>query len=266
MYPSYSINITYFKFTGKRKFTYRGCGWKSIDIRSRSEGTKRWIMVINDLFQQMFGDDFLPYRYCQEHGTSDKKVASSVLEYSHEHWELQYAKVLSNDLEWEGDIPQHKSNSFCTPDVKWETKHVPIKSDSVEDFSEDEECQSSSYSLSDESLVIEPISPDVHEDSNSHLQNSMANAKTRVEVAALYSLLPTVSTKFSSTTALSPLFGSPSYFHDRCDLKDRPCESLVTKAQALSEIEKKAGRNPSGVKITGIGHSESVLCNSRYQP
>ena len=88
---------------------------------------------------------------------------------------------------------------------------------------------------------------------DSHLHNAMAKAKTRAEVAALFSLLPTVSTKCSSTTALSPLFGSRSHFHDPCDLKERPCESLVTKAQALFESEKKAGRNPSGVKITGIG-------------
>ena len=242
-----------------KEFTYRGCGWKSIDIRSWSEDTKSWIMMINDLFKQMFGNDFLLYRYCKEHGTSvDEKMASSILEYNHEHWELQYAKVLSNDVDWEGGSPHDESNSFCSPGVKVETEYVHIKKDSLEDSasSEDALCEGSSGSLSDDPLVIGPISPDVteqKEDSNSILYDAMAKAKTRAEFAALFSLLPPVSTKCSSTTALSPFFGSPSDLHDPCDLNERPCESLVKKAQERFYSEKKDGRNPSGVKITGIG-------------
>ena len=218
------MNIT---FTGKKKFTYRGCGWKSIDIRSWSEDTKSWIMMINDLFKQMFRDDFLLYSYCKEHGTSiDEKVASSILEYSHEHWELHYAKVLSDDVDWEGDSPQDESNSFCSPGVKIETKHVHrIKKYALDDSasSEDAVCEGSSDSLSDDSLVIGPISPNVtekKEDSNSILHNAMAKAKTRAEVAALFSLLPPVSTTCSFTTALSPFFGSPSDLHVPCDLNE----------------------------------------------
>lgn len=215
--------------------------------------------MINDLFKQMFGDDFLLYSYCKEHGTSvDEKVASSLLEYSHEHWELQYAKVLSSDVDWEGDSPHDESNSYCSPGVKVETEHVHVKKDTLEDSvsSEDALCEGSSGSLSDDLLVIGPISPDVNEkkeDSKSILHDAMAKAKTRAEVAALFSLLPPVSTKCSSTTALSPFFGSPSDLHDPCDLNERPCESLVKKAQELLDSEKKDGRNPSGIKITGIG-------------
>ena len=237
--------ITYFKFIGKKKFTYRGCGWKSIDIRSWSEDTKSWIMMINDLFKQIFGDDFLMYRYCKEHGTSvDEKVASSILEYSHEHWELQYAKVFSNDVDWEGDSPQDENNSFCSPGVKVETEHAHIKKDALEDSasSEDAVCEGSSGSFLDDSLVIGPISPDVtekKEDSDSILHDAMAKAKTRAEVAALFSLLPPVSTKCSSTTALSPYFGSPSGLPDPCDLNECPCESLVKKAQERFTVKKR---------------------------
>lgn len=43
---------------------------------------------IYDLFEQMFGSDFLVYHYDKEHGTKvEEKVCSSILEYSHEHWE-----------------------------------------------------------------------------------------------------------------------------------------------------------------------------------
>ena len=116
--------------------------------------------------------------------------------------------------------------------------------------SEDVVCEGCSDSLSDDSLVVGPISPDVtekKEDSNFILHEAMAKAKTRAEVAALFSLLPPVSTICSSTTAISPFFGSFS------DLNERPCETLVKKAQELFDSEKKDGRNPSGVKITGIG-------------
>ena len=165
--------------------------------------------MINDLFKQMFGDDFLLYRYCKEHGTIvDEKVASGILEYSYEHWELQYAKVLSNDVHWEGDSPQDESNSFCSPDVKMETEHVHIKTDALEDSASSEAavCEGSSDSSSDDLLVIGHISPDVtekKEDSNSILHDAMAKATTRAEVAALFILLPPVSTTCSSTRALN---------------------------------------------------------------
>ena len=184
----------------------------------------------------MFKDDFLLYRYCKEHGTSvNEKVASSILEYSHEHWELQYAKVLSNDVDWEGDSPQDENNSFCSPGVKVETEHEHIKKDALEDSasSEDAVCEGS--------LVIGPISPDLaekKEDSNSILHDAMAKAKTRAEVAALFSLLPPVTTK-CSTTALSPYFGSPSGLPDPCDLNECPCESLVKKAQERFTVKKR---------------------------
>lgn len=90
-----------------------------------------------------------------------------------------------------------------------EIQHVHIKKEALEDSAsfEDAECESSSDSLSDDSLVIVPISPDVtekKEDSNAILHNAMTKAKTRAEVAPLFSLLPPVSTTCSSTTVLSP--------------------------------------------------------------
>ena len=144
--------------------------------------------MINDLFKQMLGDDFLMYRYCKEHGTSvDEKVASSILEYSHEHWELQYAKVLSNDVDWEGDCPEDENNSFCSPGVNVETEHAHIKKDALEDSasSEDAVCEGSSGSFSDDSLVIGLISPDVtekKEDSDSILHHAMAKAKQELKL------------------------------------------------------------------------------------
>ena len=53
---------------GKKKFAFRGCGWKPIDMRPWTEEKKAWIQVIVDLFEQMFGGDFLSYIHDREHG------------------------------------------------------------------------------------------------------------------------------------------------------------------------------------------------------
>ena len=91
-------------FIGKKKFTYPGCGWKSIDIRSRSNETKQWFLKVSDLFTQMFGSGFLLYTYDKDHGTRiSDEVSLSVLEYDHEHWEVQYAKSLTSDEERENE-------------------------------------------------------------------------------------------------------------------------------------------------------------------
>lgn len=53
-------------------------------------------MIINDLFNKMFGGDFLPCVYSKEHGTTvADEVMSSVLDYSHEH----YVQKMTNHVE-----------------------------------------------------------------------------------------------------------------------------------------------------------------------
>jgi len=117
-----------------------------------------------------------------------EQVSTSILEYSNEHWELHYTKVLSDDVDLEGDSQQDESNSFCSPGVKIETKHVHcIKKDALEDStsSEDAVCEGSRDSLSDDSLVIGPISPDVtekKEDSNSILHNAMPRQRQELKL------------------------------------------------------------------------------------
>lgn len=52
---------------------------------------KTWVQVINNLFEQMFGRDFLTYYYDKDHGTRvEDTVTSSILEYCHDHWESHY--------------------------------------------------------------------------------------------------------------------------------------------------------------------------------
>ena len=108
--PEYYYNV-YILFRGKKKFTYGGCGWKGIDMKSWSNETKQWILKVSDLFMQMFRSDFLFYTYDKYHGTRiSDEVSSSVLEYDHEHWEVQYAKSLTSEEERENE-----SSTFCSP-------------------------------------------------------------------------------------------------------------------------------------------------------
>ena len=251
--------------------------------------TKKWILKINDLFHQMFGGDFLSYTYNKNHGTSiSDEVSSSLLDYNHEHWEDLYTKHVIND-EVLSDLVdlQGESSTFCNPRpcveidalIKKAPNSVfrPVKlCKDTDDFLSDdslvmgpvspgiavdvkEECNPSvcanfDESLNNELLVIEPDSPDVadsKEKCHSALAEAMAKATTRAEIAALYGLLPPVSTACTSATALYPVFSSA--LDNPFDLAVRPCQSLVDKAQTLFGSEKRKGSNPSGIKIPGMG-------------
>ena len=62
------VNWNYFHHVvGKKKFAFRGCDWKPIDMRPWTDEKKAWIQVIVDLFEQMFGGDFLSYTYDRQH-------------------------------------------------------------------------------------------------------------------------------------------------------------------------------------------------------
>ena len=61
-----------------------------------SDEKKRWIVVINDLFKQMFGDGFLPYSFSKDHGTTVSEEVT-IVEYNHKQWEAQYSNILVDD-------------------------------------------------------------------------------------------------------------------------------------------------------------------------
>ena len=97
----------------KKAFSYRGCGWKSADheLKSWTEEKKNWVLAVSDLFQQMFGTDFLTYSYDKDHGTVvDEKVTSSLLEYCHDSWETHYSQDSA-------DPQEDSKQDLCHPRV-----------------------------------------------------------------------------------------------------------------------------------------------------
>ena len=274
---------------GKKKFTYRGCGLKSLGIRSWSKDTKEWIMKINGLFKQMFGGDFFTYTYSKDHGTSiSEEMSSAILEYNHEHWEIQYAKSLINDEKRKADNTLgDECSNFGKPAVNvvidamanqapksasrlakqckdsdgsssdepvngsFSPEYVDLKDQY--DFSSQNDFDDSA--TLEEVVVIGTSTPDIadrNEECHSTLCDTMAKATTIAELAAVCSLLPPVSTSCTANTAvLHPEFGS--LLDNPFTIDVRPCETVVDSAQTLFDKEKTNGKNPSGVNITGIG-------------
>ena len=61
---------------------------------------RQWIMVVCDLFNQIFGNDFMMYTYTKEHGTQvSDDDASRLRKYDHNHWEIQYSSHLLENVE-----------------------------------------------------------------------------------------------------------------------------------------------------------------------
>ena len=78
----------------------------------------------------------------------------------------------------------------------------------------------------------------------------MAKATTRAEVAALYSLIPPLPSR--SPSALNPFYEKLA-FSDPFSVAERPCEGDIQRAHQILYNERKAGKNPCGIKIEGIG-------------
>ena len=76
---------------GKKKFSFRGCGWKAVNATNWSQEHRDWILAIDNLFTQLFGEVFLRYVYDKDKGTSvDEHIVSTLVEYSHDQWESVY--------------------------------------------------------------------------------------------------------------------------------------------------------------------------------
>lgn len=65
----------------------------------------------------MFGGDLFTYTYSKDHGTSiSEEMSFAILEYNHEHWEIQYSKSLINDEERKADNTLgDECSNFCKP-------------------------------------------------------------------------------------------------------------------------------------------------------
>ena len=82
-----------------------------------SKEKRDWILKIDLLFCNLFGNDFLSYVYDKDTGTAvDANTSSELLEYNHEQWENNYQDMTGNVEE--GPIPQQQSDPITCTRVK----------------------------------------------------------------------------------------------------------------------------------------------------
>lgn len=309
-----------FWFPGKKTFSYRGCGWKSgdHDLKSWTDEKKTWIIVVCDLFEQMFGTDFLKYDYEKDHGGKvDDGLSSSLLEYCHEYWERHYsldagephddnkhhcyprANLNADDVlqlvQKQQSAPRHKNSDassakFDSPVIEAQGNPPtaePMKPQGDEDESANidtgtnqqpkeeqsptltytkrsNNAHSNSLNCRPSPKIVDSATVIIEDECNSKasqqtsLQVAIAKATTRAEVAALYTLIPKIASR-SLSAQLKPVYGNPP-ISDPFSIAERPCESDIQKANKIIHDERKAGRNPSGVEIQGIGQfAENAL-------
>ena len=271
-------------------------------MRSWTKEKKAWILVVADLFEQMFGGDFLKYYYDNKHGTKvDDSVTSTLLEYSHEYWESQYGKGKEGHVAME---------NFCSPEVSFISdimesarlqpdpvasqptgplkqpvpapkpvpkdqplstqkpapKVKPAPTQPVPKQHPPPKCPKRCYSESKPDTTLSASSQKVHvieddsdwvlESQQTALQAAMMKARTRGEMAALHSKIPPLS---RSSSTLKAVYGKPSN-SDPFSLAERPCEGDIQRALELLAGERKAGKEPTGIEISGMGgFSERAL-------
>lgn len=229
---------------------------------------------MNGLFNQMFGSDFLSYSYNKDHGTHvTNDVMTKLREYDHDYWECEYAKQVLDSEKNELPLPEGTNDNFCIPGAYLNTDFQPdaptklskqppavnlstcLHKDSNTDISQptpmDVSFEIKQSNQTPTNVKKEDSVKDKRSfDSGSDLRVAIAEAKTRAEEAALFTLLPPVSR--SSTSVLQPVYGEMSA-SDPFTLKERPCESVIEKAQTLLVDQRRNGMHPSGVRICGTG-------------
>ena len=260
--------------TGKKKFSFRGCGWKAVDTSVWSKDKRDWILTIDVLFCNLFGNDFLSYLYDKDTGTAvDTNTTSELLEYNHEQWEKNYQDITTNvedepipqqqrDLTTCAPVQHHAAKKLAFPDPKSSInapKVIPSTSKSTSSI------ESPGPVASAEVIEVEECEGDQMQTSSqsggnlqqgSQLFSALSTAKTRAEIAALATLIPKVDTTITSSVPSSRAevtWNCPVYSDPYC-LVQRPCEAIVEQGEKLLSHERKKGHHPTGVRIRGIGH------------
>ena len=233
-----------------------------MNTSSWSKEKREWILKTDQLFSDLFGGDFLTYKYHKEKGTDvNESIISSLVEYNHDQWEKNNYLPLDENVREELSPNQNAHTGNATKESS-KQKHVSKKlafhgqAQSVKNemkttqattfpthkfiIIQDDECEDD----------MQTSSSDENSHQRSQLLSLMSTAKTRAELASLACLIPPVHSSFSCTEVTSDCV---VYTNPYC-LSKRPCESVVERAQTLLSNERRKGSNPTGVVINGIGH------------
>lgn len=144
------------------------------------------------MFTQLLGEDFLRYVYDKDKGTSvDEHILSTLVDYNHDQWESEYLNqptTAMQDMPSKGHGPKHPTQ---------DTSQKPAK----------KICLGNETSQKKVIILDEDDTEEANCSNNgSEYQRSSAIsiASTRAELAALATLIPSVS---SFAGSLSPMLG-----------------------------------------------------------
>lgn len=236
-----------------------------------SKEKRDWILTIDLLFCDLFGNDFLTYVYDKDTGTAvDANTSSKLLEYNHEQWEKNYQGMTRNTEE--ELIPlQQRDATTCTP-VKHHAakklafcvtkstisapKVIPSTSTSTSSIVSPGPVASTEVIEVEGDQMQTSIQSDGNLQQGSQLLSAMSTAKTRAELAALATLIPQVERTITSSVPSShaEVTWNCLVYSDPYCLVKRPCEAIVKQGEKLLSDERRKGHHPTGVRIRGIGH------------
>ena len=268
MYVQYG---TFVFITAKKKFSFRGCGWKPIDTKQWTADKQSWILAIDNLFSQILGGDFLPYVYDKDKGTSvDLHAMNALVEYDHDEWEKSYLERKGSFLK---DTSSEKQTKLKCQQSLAPTQLPFIGAQTTQAIKLD--IDNSSHDVLAKCLDPTPASKEVlniisddedeaeettgHSDGSAQqpsfqLSSALFKAATRAELAALDSVIPPI---LPSTGSIPPFHVQVSdsnlVFTDPFSLVHRPCETVVGAAEEIMNEQKRKGNHPSGIVVQGLG-------------
>lgn len=205
-----------------------------------------------DLFDYMFGGDFLKFEYDKDHGTKkDESVAANIIEYSHNHREKMYS---SRNAEGTDD----QAENLCHPRCNSAEAIPTNKQRATSKCSLLQDSTSPETNPSPKTVVLEDDKDATEIKAQSSFPQKAFNKTTcRAKLAALYHLLPPVACR--SCAKLTSVYGRLCAF-DPFTLSEHPCESDIDKAQKLLRGEQNTSKIPTGIVIEGKGEfSETSL-------
>ena len=186
---------------------------------SWSKEKKEWILKTDQLFSDLFGEDFLTYKYHKEEGTDvNESIISSLAEYNHDQWEKNNYMPLDGNVREElspqqkNACPNHQNaHTGNTTKESSKQKHVSKKlafHGEAQSVKNEMKTTQATTSPTDKFIIIQDDEREddmqtSSSDDNSHQRSQvlslMSTAKTRAELASLACFIPPVHSSLSCT-------------------------------------------------------------------
>ena len=164
-----------------------------------------------------------------------------------------HAKSNSSDGQT-APVPSHAKSNSSGAQTAPAPSHAKSKSSEAQTAPASSHAKSNSSEKKDKAGQTNSFNKGRETQPCTRLSSALSKASTRAELAALYMLIPPLSSISSLPTSLhAQVAYSHLPFIDPFSLVRRPCEAVVTAAEKILSEERRKGNHPSGVMIKGFG-------------